>query len=128
MARIVVLHGIDDLASDTLGIAKRVRPEMRAVVREGIKVGESLAKDNAKRSAGPHGSRYYKRITSSMHGDVTFGGVTGISGEWGPHDGGLPVGAGYRHGPPNTDMAVSADVVGPAFYGEVRRRVDAWFW
>lgn len=128
MARIRVIHGIDDLASDMAKIPVTARKDMVGVVREGIKVGASLARDNAKRSSGPHGKRYYKRITSEMHGAVTFGGVTGISGEWGPHDGGLPVGAGYRHGPPNMDLANSADVVGPAFYGEVKRLPEKWFW
>lgn len=127
MARIRVIHGIDDLASDMRKIPPRARKDMRAVVREGIKVGESLARDYAKAHSGPHGKRYYKRITSEMHGDVTFGGVTGISGEWGPHDGGTPIGGGWRNSV-NLDLPNSADVVGPAFYGEVRRLPDKWFW
>ena len=126
--RVIVLHTIDDLADDLRAIAVRAPKDMRAVVREGIKVGESLAKDNAKAAGGPHGKRYYKRISSEMHGNVTFGGVTGISGEWGPHDGGTPVGAGWRHNGPNMDLEKSADVVAPAFVGEVRRLPDKWFW
>lgn len=129
MARIRVIHGIDDLASDMAAIAKRVRPEMRAVVREGIKVGNSIARDYAKARGGPHGKKFFKRYTTEMHGVVEFGGTAGISGEYGPT--GEPksefTGAGYRHGL-NTDLPDSADQIAPAFYGEVKRLPEKWFW
>lgn len=128
MAAIRVVHSIGDLASDMTGIAQKARPDMVKVVREGVKVGTSLARDYAKEASGPHGKAYYKRITGEMHGVVSFGGASGISGEWGPHDGGTPIGGGWRHGAPNTELARSADVVGPALVGEVRRLPDKWFW
>lgn len=128
MPSIRVIHDIDDLASDIIGIAKKARPDMVKVVREGVKVGTSLARDYAKESSGIHGKNYYKRISGQMFGVVAFGGAAGISGEWGPHDGGLPVGGGWRHSTPNTELDRSADQVGPAFVGEVRRLPDRWFW
>lgn len=128
MPSVRVTHSIGDLASDLTGIAKKARPDMVKVVREGVKVGTSLARDYAKESSGVHGKNYYKRISGEMFGVVEFGGVGGISGEYGPHDGGTPVGAGWRHAPPNTDLTRSADVIGPAFVGEVRRLPDKWFW
>lgn len=129
MARIRVIHGIDDLADDMRKIPPRAVKDMRGVVREGIKVGASIARDLAKAKAGPHGADYYKRITSEMHGVVSFGGVNGISGEYGPT--GIPktefVGVGFRHGV-NLDLPNSADQIAPAFYGEVKRLPDKWFW
>jgi len=130
MARVRVVHGIDDLEGDMVSIAKRARPDMVKTVREGLKVGNSIARDNAKRSGGPHGKRFYKRYSWEMHGVVAFGGTAGISGEYGPE--GIPksefVGAGYRNNGPNLDLPNSADQIAPAFYGEVKRLPEKWFW
>jgi len=129
MARIVVLHDIDDLASDMRKIATGARKDMRAVVRNGIKVGNSIARDYAKARSGPHGKNFFKRYTTEMHGDVTFGGATGISGEYGERTGGIGVGGGHRSGGGlNLDLPNSADQIAPAFYGEVKRLPDGWFW
>lgn len=126
--RVRVVHGIDDLASDLQAIAARVRPDMRAVVRDGVRVGTQLAKANAKAGAGPHGKHYHKRISGEMHGDLGLFGNT-ISGEYGPT--GIPksefVGVGFRSGH-NTDLARSADIVGPSFLRSVDDAVEDWFW
>jgi len=127
--RVIVVNDLSDLAGDMRAIPKQARKDMRATVAAGLRVGKSLARDYAKAGAGPHGVDYYKRITSEMYGDVTFGGVTGIAGEYGPE--GIPktdfVGVGFRHGV-NRDLPRSADMVGPALAGEVSRLPDRWFW
>lgn len=117
-----VIHDIDDLASDLAGIATRAPKDMRKVVREGIKIGNQVARKSAKASAGPHGKNYYKRISAEMTGP--------LQGEFGPHGdvSGNAVGAGWRHGGPNTDLPRAADVVGPAFAKKVARLPDGWFW
>ncbi len=128
MATVRVIHGIDDLANDIAAIAKRVKPDMRGVVRDGLRVGTMLAKEYAREFAGPHGERYYKRISSEMHGGLGLFGNT-ISGEYGPT--GIPktdfVGVGFRSGT-NTDLARTTDIVGPAFLRSVDDAVGDWFW
>lgn len=123
-----VVHSIDDLGDDLRAIAKRVRPEMRGVVRDGVRVGTMLAKQYAREKAGPHGKRYYKRINGQMNPGLGLFGNT-ISGEYGPT--GVPksefVGVGFRSGT-NTDLARTTDVVGPAFSKSVRDQIDEWFW
>lgn len=125
-----VTHSIDDLARD----CGRIPPEMyrkgKRIVSEGARVGASLARDNAKAKSGIHGERYYKRITADAARAATGFGAGAISAEFGPT--GFPrsdfVGAGYRNGPGNTDLARAADVVGPALHGEVRAMLDELFW
>jgi hypothetical protein len=119
-----VHHDIGDLADDMASIVRRVRPDMRGVVKDGIRVGRDLARANAKRTAGAHGKHYPKAITAEMG--------TGISGEYGP-DSALPQGGmsfehGSRNQPPHNDLAKSADVVGPSFLRSVDDRVGEWFW
>lgn len=128
MASVHVVHSIGDLSADMVRIATRVRPDMRGVVRDGVKVGTMLAKEYAKEFAGPHGERYHKRISSSMDRGLGLFGNT-ISGEYGPT--GIPktdfVGVGFRSGT-NTDLARTTDIVGPAFIRSVDDAVGEWFW
>ena len=129
--RINVRHDIDDLANDLTAIAKRVRPDMRAVVRDGIRVGADLAKANARRTAGGHGKHYPKAITSEMHSGLGLFGNS-ISGEYGPDasrpQGGMSFEFGSRNQPPHLDLARSADIVGPSFERSVDEQVSEWFW
>lgn len=129
--RVHVTHGIDDLASDLADIAARVKPDMRGVVRDGIRVGADLAKANAKRTAGSHGKHYPRSITSEMHSGLGLFGNT-ISGEYGPDasrpQGGMSFEYGSRNQPPHLDLARSADIVGPSFARSVRDEIDEWFW
>lgn len=118
--RINVEHsGITDLASDLRKIAVRAPADMHNVVRRNVKAGELAEQAIAKAASGRHGENYFKRITSEMTG--------ALEGEWGPHDGGTPVGGGWRHGI-NTDSAKSADLVGPKFAKDMRNLPDDWFW
>jgi hypothetical protein len=132
MAGVRVHHSIDRLAADMADIPVRARVDMRATVRNGLRVGNSLAKDFAKKSAGKHGKHYHKAFTTEMYGVVSFAGVNGIAGEYGP-DAARPQGdmsfeRGSRNQKPHLDLARSADFIAPAFAGEVRRLPDRWFW
>lgn len=124
-----VAHTIGDLKSDMLKIPRMVPGDARKVVREGARVGNIEARDNARRSSGKHGKHYPKAFTSEMkvHG---LGGL--YAAEYGPEadrpQGGMSFEKGSRNQPPHNDLARSADVVGPAFYGEVRKLPDRWFW
>jgi hypothetical protein len=120
MATVRVFHGIDDLRSDLAGIPPRMVREGTKIVRKNTREGRDQARVYARGLSGPHGKSYWKRITDEMIGP--------LEGEYGPHGGGLPVGGGWRHGAPNTEMARSADVIGPQFADDVGDMVDGLFW
>lgn len=132
MARVRVRHHIDLLAEDMAGIPVRARKDMRATVREGVKVGNSLAVDFAKRSEGSHGKWYHRAFSTEMRPTFEGFGTAIISGEYGPDiskpQGGMSFEFGSRNQKPHLDLARSADIIGPAFAGEVSRLPDRWFW
>lgn len=122
-------HDIDDLARDLRQIQRRSVTDMIGTVREGVRTGGTLARDNAKRTAGKHGKHYPNSITW----DRKVGGAFGFyRAEYGPDpakkQGGMSFEHGSRNQAPHLDLAKSADVIGPAFQGEVRRLPDNWFW
>jgi hypothetical protein len=127
MPSIRVTHSIGDLASDLTEIAVQTRPRMRGVVRDGIKVGTTLARGYSKEKSGPHGKALWRRINSNMDRGLGLFGNT-ISGEFG-YDG-VPksdfVGGGFRHGI-NTDLPRAADIVGPSFLRSVDDEVGDMF-
>lgn len=130
--RVIVINDLSDLTDDMTDIARGARKDMVGVVKEGIRVGAQVARDNAKRTAGKHGKHYPRSITASMNGIVSFGGVGGISGEYGPNSampqGGMSFENGSRNQPPHRDLAKSADLIGPSFGQEVAQLPDRWFW
>lgn len=132
MARVNVRHGIDDLASDMAAIPPRAAKDMAETVRRGIYVGNTLAKDFAKRSAGKHGKLYSRAFSTQMRRPYFGSGFNVYSGEYGPDiskpQGGMSFEFGSRNQPPHLDLARSADTIGPAFAGEVRKLPDGWFW
>ena len=122
-----VTHSIDGLARDCRTIAVRARKDMTATVREGLKVGNTVARDNAKRTAGTHGKLYPRAFSVEM-----YAGGTLIAGEYGPDaampQGGMSFEGGSRNQPPHLDMAKSADLIGYPFAEAVGRLPDKWFW
>lgn len=139
MARVTVHHGIDRLAADMAKIAPRARADMVVVVGRGIRTGASVARDFAKVSGGSHAGvskktgkvqPYVKSITHEMR---LYGGLGLIAGEYGP-DPALPQGnlrlegGEGRQTRPHLNLARSADLIGPALAGEVRRLPSRWFW
>lgn len=130
--RIKVTHDIDDLANDMVAVARNARSDMVKVVRNGIRVGNAVAKDYARVSAGAHGKHYHRAFSAEMHGIVSFGGTAGISGEYGPDiskpQGGMSFENGSINQKPHRDLAKSADLIGPSFAQEVRQMTAEWFW
>jgi len=112
--------GTRDLESDMRKIPPALVRQGAKVVKQNVAAGQRLARQYARQKSGPHGKSYYKRITSDMTGP--------LSGEYGPHDGGTPVGAGWRHGAGNTDLPRSADVIGPKFADDISKVLDTLFW
>lgn len=130
--RIRVTHNIDDLANDLAAIAKRVRPDMREVVREGIKAGNELAQGYARTNSGTHGKHYPRAFSAEMHRGLGLFGNT-ISGEYGPDIAKKQGGMAFEDGPgpqtrPHNNLRKSADLIGPQFVNEVDRIVAGWFW
>lgn len=128
--RIKVTHDIDDFASDLARIPSMVVRDMRAVVRQATITGNTVARDNARRSAGAHGKLYPRSFTWETRASL-FGGAS-FTGEYGPDvsrpQGGMSFEFGSRNQPPHLDLARSADLIGPAFAQEVRGAMDDWFW
>lgn len=123
-------HHLDALAEDLARVPQRMVTDGTKIVREGIKVGGRLARDNARRTARRHGKHYPNAITWEMK--IVSGGFGLIVGEYGPdvakRQGRMSFEFGSRKQPPHLDLAKSADVIGPAFAGEIRAKIPDWFW
>lgn len=109
--RVSVTSTLDDLERDYAATPPALVRKGNALVRKSVTEGRVLAQQFAREASGPHGKSYFKRITDEMTGPLT--------GEFGPHAGGTPVGGGWRHGPGNTDLPRAADVIGPKFANAV---------
>jgi hypothetical protein len=118
--RVHFTHHIDDLASDLAAMPRKVKSKAPGVVRKNVKAGNRLAVNFARARSGPHGLNYFKRLSWEMTGP--------LQGEYGPHDGGTPVGAGFRHAGVNMDLPDSADLIGPKFEHDVDHLIDGLFW
>jgi hypothetical protein len=95
--RVRVTTTLGDLVVTLAGASAKFKTEAPAVVKRNAEAGNRTAQRIARQKSGPHGSAYYKRLSAEMTGELTA--------EYGPHDGGTPVGAGFRHGGPNMDLA-----------------------
>lgn len=118
-----VRHTIGDLERDCVKVIATARPRMTKVVKKNAEQGAKIMQGIARGAAGPHGSNYYKRISGELTGPLT--------GEFGPSGDvdGNAVGAGWRHGPPNTDMPKAADLQGPRFASDAGKIFDnGLFW
>lgn len=120
--RVLVTHGIDDLAKDIRGVAVRSKADMARTVKKNVTEGHKLAQLYARQSSGPHGKNYYKRITTEM--------LAPLVGEYGPHGDvvGNAVGADWRGAPANNDLPRTLDFIGPKFRQDAFRLADKWFW
>ena len=132
MTRISVSHSLDGLVRDCLTIEKRAPRDLQKVVNEGAKVGNTLARNNARRSAGAHGRHYprsfswEKRPAGGAFGYATYSAIYGPDAA--KRQGNMSFEYGSRNQKPHLDLARSADVVGPALAGEVRSLVGSLFW
>lgn len=132
MTKINIRGGVNDLIADMTKIRKEAPTVLNGIVRDGIRAGTVLAKDNARRSAGKHGKRYPAAITSQMRTPYHYGDGTIFHGEYGPDisrpQGGMSFEYGSRNQKPHLDLNRSADVIGPQFPREVGDAVDRLFW
>lgn len=135
MTGVRVTTTTDDLEADLRYIARTSRGDMRDTVRDGIRAGNELAKDSAKRHNGPnsHSQQYPGKFSSEMHRGLGLFGNT-ISGEYGPvHEGqgelaGILENGSRKGNAAQQNLARSTDIIGPAFAQEVDRLVSKWFW
>lgn len=112
MATVHVSHTLGDLEAALASRPARITTGLvQAVEKTGTR-GNTLARRFAQELSGPHGTSYFKRLSGESTGALSY--------EYGPHAGGVPVGGGWRHGTPNTELDRSADIVGPAFARLVR--------
>lgn len=129
----VKYDGLQDLQSDLAKVPVIAAKAIPGIVQEGVRTGGTLARDNARRTAGKHGRNYPSSITWDRSTRVFFGfGGASYSASYGPDaaksQGGMSFEFGSRNQKPHLDLAHSADVIGPAFQGEIRRAVGDWFW
>lgn len=126
-----VHHHIDRLAADLAAIPPRAAKELSGVVREGIRVGNSLARDFARESAGKHGRRYPSAFSAEMRKPYLSPVANVYQGEYGPDiskpQGGMSFEFGSRNQKPHLDLSRSADIIGPAFAKEVGDVIDRLF-
>lgn len=117
-----VSHTVDSLERDMRAIPARAALGLAKAVAEATVLGNRRAQGFARKASGPHGSAYYKRITSEMTGP--------LSGEFGPTSDlhGLPVGGGYRHGGGNRDLERAAPIAGDRLERDVHKVIERLFW
>jgi hypothetical protein len=118
--RIRATNTLAGLVADLSAAPAKFASEAPAVVERNANKGNTIAQRFAREKSGPHGKNYYKRLSAEMTGNLTA--------EYGPHDGGTPVGAGFRHGGVNMDLPNSADIIGPYFAEAVGELADRLFW
>lgn len=132
MYRVTVFHTIDRLFDDLKAMPAREAKEMTAVVRDGARIGNQLAKDHARRTAGKHGKHYPNSMSSELIGRFGYSTGTNYSAEYGPvvgrRQGSMSFEHGSRNQPPHFDLARSADEISPALHREVRAALDRLFW
>lgn len=114
------------LAVDQTEIVIGAKKQMPGIVRSNVRKGAVVEKTIARAASGPHGKLYYKRINSQMSKGFHGAETSVYQGSWGPHGGGTPIGAGWRHGV-NTDAAKSADLIAPAFRKDVDDMIGSLF-
>jgi hypothetical protein len=128
--QVKVTDHLDRLEADLGAVPTRVYQDGVRIVRDGIKLGSQLARDNARRTARRHGKHYPNAITPEMK--MVSPGFGLIVGEYGPdaskRQGRMSFEDGSRNQPPHRDLAKSADIIGPAFAGEIRSQIPSWFW
>ena len=120
MATVHVSHHLGALIADMDAIPAKVKTKGAKVVKKNGAAGTKLARRFAQELSGPHGKAYFKRITGESTGALEY--------EYGPHAGGVPVGGGWRHGTPNTELERSQDIIGPRFAADVDFMIRDIFW
>lgn len=130
-----VVHDIGDLARDLDAIKKRVPPEMRAVVGESARAGNTIAKGYARTNNGPnsHARKYPGTFSAEMTKGYAGATASIYTAEYGPRHTGQGQLAGILedgkgHNAPQNNLRNSADIAGRLLQFKVNKRVGAWFW
>lgn len=130
--RVVVHHRIGRLADDLAVIPVKARKDMRGTVSRNLREGNTLAKGNARRTAGTHGKHYPRRFSAEMYGAASALSGGGLyAGEYGPSghpQGEMSFEEGSRNQRPHRDLQRSLDVIGPKFARAVAGLPGDWFW
>jgi hypothetical protein len=127
-----VVSSLGDLERDLREMAPKAKAEFQGVVREAVKVGNTVAKDYARVTSRRHARKYPAAFSSQMNrGGGLFGNT--YSGEYGPEARGQGLLAnilenGSRNNPPHQNLARSADLIAHALPGEVHGVLDRLFW
>lgn len=127
--RVSLVNHLDDLADDTRAIATTTPAKMVNLVRDGVRTGNQLARDDARVKSGRHGKHYSRAFTS----EVKFIGFGVIVGEYGPDSSKRQGRMEFERGPgrqtsPHRSLARSHSMIAPAFRGEVRALGERVFW
>ncbi|GAB2970273.1 hypothetical protein [Nocardioides montaniterrae] len=120
--RIIVTDTLDDLQHDLEDAAAKMQRSVTSALNDAQKLGTQVARRHAQAASGPHGKNFYKRITGEM--------LTPTSAEFGitADQRGEPVGAGFRHGPPNRDLAAAGDKAAAELAWQIRSAIDGVLW
>ncbi|MCL2611950.1 MAG: hypothetical protein FWD95_01820 [Nocardioidaceae bacterium] len=122
MIRVVVHDELDLLESDLRDAAAKLQNSLTRAVDSAQRLGTQMARAHAIAASGRHGKNFYKRITGEM--------LSSTSAEFGitADEHGQPVGAGFRHGPPNRDLVAAGDKAADELQIGVRGAIDGAFW
>lgn len=134
--RISVTHTLRDFEDDQTDVAKRADRDMKAVVREGARAGNEIAKDYAREKNGrnSHSKRYPETFAAAPVRSFRGFGGSAYQAEYGPlaRDQGIlaPIleNGDRSENAPQMNLARSADRIGPSFAQEVRALPGRWFW
>lgn len=131
--RIDVKHGIGDLAADAARVPPKAAKSMRTTVNTAARLGNQLAKDSARRTAGKHGKHYPNAMTWEPRAAFYGFGTGLISAEYGPEIGRPQGGMSFERGSrnqsrPHLNLARSADIIGGTLAQEIRSESAEWFW
>lgn len=119
-----VSHTLDDLERDMKAMPRKAAVGTAKIVRENAKLGNKIAKANAKSSAGKHGKHYHKSFSAEA--------VDAFTWVYGP-DSSKPQGDmsfefGSRQQKPHLDLAKSADIVEFQMLVDVKDLLRELFW
>ncbi len=128
----VVRNTLDGLERDLKALPARSVRDCKATMRQAGIVGNTVARDNARKSSGTHGKLYPRAFTWET-GAYVGGFGASFTATYGPDanrpQGGMSFEFGSRkQAGPHLDLARSADLMGPVVAKEVRDMVDGWFW
>lgn len=113
---------LDAFAADLKGAAAGAKIVMGAVVRDTARLGNTRAKNIARKTAGRHGRRYPNSFYAVK--------ITDLEYEYGPtagkKQGGMSFEFGSRNQPPHLDLAASADLIEMDFAEKVGAKLGAY--